>query len=303
MLGMDSSFFDKKKIVRYTHIFLDENTPEHPRIIETSCIDPLKQAQKRILHYLQEINAPNYLYSGIKGTNFIENGKAHAGKKFIFKIDISKFFPSTSRNKVYSFFIKKLQVAPDIADILADLTTVSIPDFSNSNNYIEINSFMKEKNIKQKAHLMTGSPASVLLSFLVNEEMFDRIHHFCELNDVQMTVYVDDMVFSSFNPISVELRKKICDTVKSFGYRLSANKIGYFQKNTAKKITGTVLDKDGCIKSPNTLNHKIHTDLKSFKMHPTESGRVELLGRVLVANSIDNSFSSLKRALKRPIKE
>ena len=303
MLGINSSFFDKKKIVPYTHIFLDKKTPEHPRIIETAYIEPLKKAQKRILHYLQEINVPNYLYSGIKGTNFIENGKAHAGNKFIFKIDISKFFPSTSRNKVYYFFIKKLLVAPDIAGILADLTTVSIPDFSDRNNAIEINEFLKEKNIKQKAHLMTGSPASVLLSFLVNEEMFDKLYLFCESNNILMTVYVDDVVFSSFKPIPSELRKKICDTVKSFGYRLSSGKIGYHQKDTAKKITGTVLDKKGCIKTPNALNHKIHTDLKNFKSHPTENGRVELLGRVLVANSIDNSFPSLKSALKRPIKK
>lgn len=303
MLGIEDSFFNKKKIRLCTRIFLDKKNPKQPRIIETSYINPIKKAQRRILYYLQEINVPKYLYSGIKGTNFIENGKAHVGKDYVFKIDISKFFPNTSRNKVYCFFSKKLHMSPDVADILTDFTTVSVPDFANRENYDEIREFMKEKSIKPKAHLMTGSSASVLLSFLVNEEMFERINHLCKENNIRMTVYVDDMVFSSSQPLSLVLRKKICDIVRSFGYRLSSKKIGYYQKGTTKKITGTVLDKNGCIKAPNALKHKIHNDLKAFKDNPTETRRAELLGRVLVANSIDNSFSSLKKALKKPIKE
>ena len=46
--------------------------------------------------------------------------------KYLFKIDISKFFPNIGRNKVYNFYLKKLNTSPDVANILTNLSTINL---------------------------------------------------------------------------------------------------------------------------------------------------------------------------------
>lgn len=300
MLGATNvHFFDKKNIIDKTIIKIKADDPTHPRIIETSYTDYISKAQRKILKYLQSIPVPDYLYSGIKRKSFIDNGKAHTGKKYVYKLDISKFFPNTSRNKVYHFFLDKLDTSPDVAKILTNLTTVFISDFKDRENYSQIQQFIIEKKIKQNKHLMTGIAPSVILSFLVNIEMFEQIYELCMPYQITMTVYVDDMVFSSYNDIPAFLRKKICTVIRSFGYSLSSNKIEYYNRHATKKITGVIIDKHGIPKTPNSIQQAIYTDLCEYNDTQSDNVKKRLLGRVMVANAIDNSFFALKKRLQQ----
>ena len=48
------------------------------------------------------------------------------GRRNLFKIDLTAFFPSIDRDTVYHFFAKDLNCAPDIAQILTNLTTIDL---------------------------------------------------------------------------------------------------------------------------------------------------------------------------------
>lgn len=48
------------------------------------------------------------------------------------KLDLSKFFPNTHREKIYQFFLKKLRMTPDVAKLLTDFTTVNYKDSFNT---------------------------------------------------------------------------------------------------------------------------------------------------------------------------
>ena len=42
------------------------------------------------------------------------------------KLDLSKFFPNTHREKIYNFFLKKLKMKPDVAKLITDSVLYSV---------------------------------------------------------------------------------------------------------------------------------------------------------------------------------
>ena len=57
--------------------------------------------------------------------------------------------------------------------------------------------FLASKNVKSYNHLISGAPTSQILSYLANHKMFDEMQAISDENNVIMTVYVDDVTFSS----------------------------------------------------------------------------------------------------------
>jgi len=274
-----------------------ENNEGHLRIIEVPS-PRLKNIQNKILAKLKNLDFPEYVFSGIKGKSFIDNAKYHSGLNYIFKIDISKFFPSTSRNKVYYFFKNKLNMSPDAAGLIADLTTVNINYYKNKKNYVDILNFLTTNNITQFNHLMTGAPTSVLLSYLANIDMFDKIAFLCQSVGAKLTVYVDDIVISSKNNISDAFQNKICQTIKAYGYNISIKKLRYYKLDQRKTITGVIINECGAIKTPNALTYKIHSHILQYKKKTiNEKNLKSLKGRIVVANMIDGRLAHIRKVL------
>ena len=137
----------------------------------------LKLIQKRFNNYLQKIETPKFVFAGRKKTNNILNAKVHIDCNDMICTDIKKFFPNTNIKYVKQFLIKYLKMTEGIADILSKILTV--------NN-----------------HLPTGAPSSVLLTYWSYKDAFDTIHDYAENIGIKMTIYVDDMTFSSKSKIS-----------------------------------------------------------------------------------------------------
>ena len=221
----DASFFHSVNISNHYHPYIECNDGKK-RLVEPPC-SKLKIVQSKILRMLQRIKSPQYLFSGIKGKSFIDNAKQHSGIKYIYKIDISKFFPNTSRNKVYRFFLNKLNTSPDVASILTDCTTIDLRNCSSNKHYHEIINFLKDTNIKQIAHLPTGAPTSMLLSFWANQSMFEKLNLFCADRNYVFTVYADDVVISSIKPIPYPVRCAILAIIEKYGFSISKKKEKY----------------------------------------------------------------------------
>lgn len=312
LFGLNSKKRLKEKLgIKDLRIFTNTNVQKHirpyfvrqenhtKRLVEEPSYR-LKIIQKKILLYLQKLDYPEYLFSGIKNKDYIKNAQVHLGKKFVFKIDLAKFFPNTSRNKVYHFFLKKLKTSPDVAQILTYFTTIDLKQYHGSNNYEEICNYLRENRIKQKAHLITGAPTSVLLSYLVNVEMFEQMEHLCMQEKIVMSIFVDDLVFSSVTEISEKTRKQICAVIAKFGYIISDRKMKYYLNDQPKIVTGVVIDRNGNLRTRNSLIKKVHDQtklLKCGKMTATEICR--LAGYVEASNRIDHHFPYLKEKIDR----
>ena len=268
-------------------------TSPKPRLIEAPSTQ-LKKIQRNIKNELNKIIVPDNIFSGVKGKSYIENAKIHRGNKYVFKIDLTAFFPCITRDTVYSFFIDSLKTSPDVAYILTNLLTIDL-SLCDIKDIESVESFLISKKIRTPNHLISGSPASQILSYLVNHNMFDELQSLCDKNNISMSIYVDDITFSSPNVISHKIKEVIYNIISKNIYRLSRSKVKYYTKNYSKLITGAVIASDGKLKIRNALSLNIINEWKHYKNHPDDIQSFNRLKGLIIAaqQSEPNKFQSI----------
>ena len=217
------------------------------------------------------------------------NAKQHIGEKCrnLYKIDFSAFFPSISRECVYRFFLDDLMCSPDIANILTNLTTIDLEQ-SKAKDIDDIYSFLKGKNCFCTNHLISGAPTSQILSYLANHCMFDEMQKLASQNHAQMTVYVDDVTFSSECWISHSFRQEILNLVKKYGYQISRNKVKLYTKSYPKLVTGVIISPDGKAIVKNSMRERIIKEFEHLHRNPTDfQSRQRLCGLLTAARQVN----------------
>lgn len=292
----DKRFLQQRYVSKHISPYIQTNPK--PRLIEVPS-EELKIIQRHIKNELNKIIVPENIFSGVKGKSYIENAKLHSGNKFVFKIDLSSFFPCISRNTVYDFFTKSLKTSPDVACILTNLVTVDLSK-CNIEDTDSVNEFLISKKIKTPNHLISGSPASQILSYLVNHEMFDTLQEFCNKNGLIMSVYVDDITFSSQHVISHSQKEVIYKIISKNLYRLSRNKVKYYTKNYPKLITGAVVSSNGNLKIRNSLSLNIIKEWKHFKQNQQDTkSKARLQGLIIAAHQSEpQKFQSIYKIVQ-----
>ena len=130
----------------------------------------------RVLHdrlkiLFNRIDRPNFLHAPRHGSSYITNASVHAESDIIVTMDIQQFYPSTTSEHVFQYFVHRLGMRSDVAGLLTKLCTVD------------------EK-------LAFGSPLSPILCFQVHRHMFTNIEQICYDNGLLITLYVDDIAIS-----------------------------------------------------------------------------------------------------------
>lgn len=142
----------------------------------------LRKIHARVATLLRRISPPNYRHSGVRERSFISNASQHVGPHASLKLDISKFYPSTSIHHVWKFFALTMRCAHDVAAILAAICCY------------------------QKRHLPTGGVHSEVLAFFCHKGMLDALNHRVASRGGVMTVYVDDIVVTMPGACDSDLR-------------------------------------------------------------------------------------------------
>lgn len=282
----DSNFFKQDYIASMVYPYIDKNGK--PRLIEPPCAE-LKKIQKRIKQMLGQIIVPGNVFSGIKGRSYADNAVMHTGKnrRNLFKIDLTAFFPSISRETVYRFFYEDLCCSPDIAEILTNFTTIDLYK-SQTNRLEEIFSFLDSKGVLCKNHLISGAPTSQIMSYLVNHHMFDEMQKVADENSAVMTIYVDDVTFSTENHISKEFRNRIFAIVRKYGYKISKTKVKKYTKLYPKLVTGVVINSEGKPVIKNSMREKIIKEHNYLRVHPHDKeSRQRLRGLLTAARQVN----------------
>ena len=277
--------------------YIATNENKKKRLVEAPDED-LKVIQSRIMRALQQIKVPSYAFSGVKGKCYIDNAKVHSNKKHLFKIDISKFFPNISRDKVYQFYLDKLKTSPDVANILTNFSTINL-DLKNqtSKSMQDVNGFIITNNIQQRNHLITGSPISCIMSYFANIDMFEEMYNYSKKFNIVMTVYIDDVVFTTNNKIPSFFREQIIRLISKSGYNVSLKKCRWYDKPEVKKVTGVIIDEKGKMQVPNKLMFKVHKYIGEVKKDDlTNIDR--LRGCLVVTNSINGRLNSYRKQIK-----
>lgn len=199
----------KKKVDEKGQPRLDENGNILYRQLNPSQ-GRLKTIQEIIRNrILLSIPMPENIKGGVKGYSNVANAKAHLGKKYKFKTDIKKYFPSISPERVYKMFLQN-GFSSKCCTILTHLTT---------HNF----------------ELPQGTPTSTDIAnriFLPNDLL---IIEYCRLYKIRYTRFVDDLVFSS----STDFRQQCVDLVSfvtNDGFKISCKKTMFRAGNM--QITG-----------------------------------------------------------------
>ena len=231
----------------------------------------LKLIHQRFARLLAQIETPDYLHSGVKGRSYITNANAHNADQPCIKLDIKKFFPSSSSHHVQRFFEDVLEYPPDVASRAKQLLTYG-------------------------GHLPTGGNASTILSFWAYKPMFDEIAAFAIDMGCEFTLYVDDMsITGAFaNRQCQQAPRKIVAR-----YALRAHKAKAFAPGQPRVLTGIAKTRRGRevphrrAKGIADLEHQeatAETMADKLKIMPS------LIGKLSEAAIVDPSWAGKKEA-------
>ena len=252
----------------------------------------IKTIQKRIKKYLDYIEYPNNVFSGIKGRSYIDNALYHIESNYFLKMDLSKFFPNTCREKIFDFYHNGMKMSSDIAAIMTDLSSVNIENIMTD----DVKDFIVKKRIKYTNHLPSGSPISSILSYLANNKMFNELNKLANDNNCIVSFYVDDITFSSKKKIPKCLLLKAEKIITKHGQIVNKNKTKTYITNDYKKITGCII-KNHQLLIPNKTRYKIATLLKEENYTQKEINR--LLGLINNAHLFDQTkYNDLQNKIK-----
>lgn len=106
--------------------------------------------QKRLCRLLARIETPEWVISGKKYHSYITNAQRHIKSSFVKTMDISQFYDSVQRGKIYALFKNLFQMENDICWLMTELVTYN-------------------------GTLPTGSPTSQLIVYWAYSKMFEQI--------------------------------------------------------------------------------------------------------------------------------
>lgn len=212
------------------------------RVVVNTKTDWLKKAQKKFHKLIvQSIDDIPYLHSTIKKKSYATNAHEHLGDKYFLKIDIKSFFTLVKKELVELRLKSYLDIDGDVAKFYANMLT-SPKDKPPFHDDIY--------------NLGQGLPSSPILAFLCHKSFFDYLYNISKENNIAMTIYVDDIAFSSDEPIKQEFIDRLFGLFKMNNLEISKKKFRYYDKNDTKKITGIFI-KEGKPMVPSKKHEEI----------------------------------------------
>ncbi|MCA9028903.1 MAG: RNA-directed DNA polymerase, partial [Planctomycetaceae bacterium] len=143
-----------------------------------------------------------FSFGCVPGRHIVANASRHLGNRYVYKTDISNFYPSISIDRVNRLFLKQLRCSPEVSSILTRLCTY---DF----------------------HLALGLVTSPVLADQILLKLDGRIAGLCRVYDARYSRFVDDIAISAnFDIERTPIPQKVEEILESHGLRTHPNKTG-----------------------------------------------------------------------------
>lgn len=179
--------------------------------------DEYKNILKRIANNLYKSNAfPECVQGFIKNRSIISNASHHLKKKFVFNIDIKRFFDSINADKIVDILIRE-GFRKKHAKIISELLTV---------NKI----------------LTTGFSTSPVISNIICLDMDQKLLEFSGKHGFEYTRYGDDITISSNK--DVPIKKDIAKILSQYGFTVNHKKCKLLKKGGVQYVTGLTVSDD-----------------------------------------------------------
>lgn len=176
----------------------------------------LKYIQRWILdNILSKIKISRFATGFCSDCSILDNAKYHLNKKCVINIDIQDFFPSISFNRVFKVFAYY--------------------------GYTKEVSFFLAKLCTYEDELPQGSPASPMLSNIVNLKLDARLSALAEKYEAAYSRYADDITFSGNGGIK-KLIKMAENILVDEGYEINSKKTRVAYKHQRQEVTGIIVN-------------------------------------------------------------
>jgi RNA-directed DNA polymerase len=161
---------------------------------------------RRVL--LPKLEPSAYSHGGVRGRSIKTNVEPHLGAGFVFRTDISDFYPSVHYRRVYRLFSERLRCSPDVSRLCTRICTF-------------------------RHHLALGLICSPILADQIMDRIDRRIGGACAKAQLTYTRFVDDIAISG--PFNLE-RSGFARLIEEI-----LTKDG-FQVNPSKHVFGRLTD-------------------------------------------------------------
>lgn len=132
----------------------------------------LKSLQTEIRQILEGLFAPpRGMHGCVKGRSALSAAKPHCAQPLVMTFDIANCFPSITTEMTRLALISRLDVAPNLATLLAQILT-------------------------RTGHLPQGSPSSPFVANVVLAGFWEQASGVCRDRGLNSTIYVDDVTIS-----------------------------------------------------------------------------------------------------------
>ena len=188
----------------------------------------LKIVQQKLNQVLQAVYRPKAPVHGFaRDRSIVSNAKRHAGRHWIFNLDIENFFPTIHFGRVLGMFSGRTYGLPRPAALaLAQICCY-------------------------RRALPQGAPTSPVVSNMVCRPLDSQLLHFAASHYCQYTRYADDITFSAKRPeipaaiaaITVDGTKvgdDIRRVIESNSFKINEAKVHFRRRSSRQEVTGLV---------------------------------------------------------------
>jgi len=196
------------------------------RLIEEP-IEELKVIQRQLIPWLEQFPLHSAVY-GIKGKSAVSNAAVHQGANIVIRLDIHKFFQSTTRDIIH----RSLRYAAHINSVSKRITDYIYNTCDTCLIYSDLG-MMSDR-------LPTGAPTSPILANIAFSRYDYILDCLAKEYELMYTRYVDDLTFSGrYRPAGFVTRVK--EIISP--YQINWKKIDSSHKSYQRQqVTGVVIN-------------------------------------------------------------
>lgn len=180
-----------------------------------------RQLQRRILHsLLQSLNAHPFACGFEQDTSIVDAALPHQRKAIVVKMDVRRFFESTSATRIQNYFAG-IGWDAQAAALLTELTTCN-------------------------GHLPQGAPTSPRLSNLVNARLDESLLRIARRHGGGYSRYADDITMSFPKGRGRKVRgltQAVRRILKMYGYTMhGGRKLKFYRQHQRQAVLGLVVN-------------------------------------------------------------
>lgn len=203
----------------------------------------LKDIHIKTKNILSEIILPDNVFSPAvkgQGKSAISHAKYHQYSKYLLAMDIKSFFENLKLKYIIKFFSNSLNIEYNTAVVISKILTFN-------------------------GHIARGSCVSPILSHLSINNTFSKIQQYCKNRNLKLSIYMDDIIFSSDKKIDIagiiNFMTKVLSIIE---LKINYKKLRKYGINDNKRVTGVIITKDNKIRIQNKNRKKLKYIIENY---------------------------------------